>query len=227
LPDGSGVLATSLDGPAANRVERVGLDGSVSTAPPSRETEPKIASPDGTLVVYVGDGGIRIANRDGSNDRLLVKVTTNRTSISGWSPDGQSIAYTLAQFSLGTPQTWIVSRDGSGAHNWTDLPEHGRLAGWSPDGRWMLVLVRGDDNGVGRHYVVADADGSNPRALDGSIDGLVWSPDSRSLVGEAGMTIDSPGGLSTFIVVVDPSGSAATIRIDSPRLLGWDWLPGR
>lgn len=225
LADGSGVLATSYGG--TSRVDRVGLDGSVSSTP-LHETELKIASPDGSQVVYVGDGNIRIANRDGSNDRLLVRVNADETmSITGWSPDGQSIAYNVS--SLGyphTPQTWIVSRDGSGAHAWTDLPEHGWLLGWSPDGSWMLLLVRGDDNGVGRHYVVADADGSSPRGLGQSIDSAAWSPDGRSLIGTAGITVGS-GGRSRFVVVVDPSGSAATVRIDAPWLLGYDWLPGR
>jgi hypothetical protein len=222
LADGSAIVQTSYD-PYDGKTERIGLDGSVRAA--DAETPTTWPSPGGTEVITVDAEGIRISNRDGTNSRVLVQpsIAGGHVAIIGWAPDGQSIAYDdIAPGLLHKGQTWTVRRDGSGARPWAELPEGGRLRGWSADGRWMLVAARTE---AATDYIVAAADGSNPQKLDRSIQPIGWTPSGAWLLAEGGPDQDGRG-LAGQIAIVDPRETDAPATIEAPHLLGYDWRAG-
>ena len=225
VPDGSAIVATAFDLRGGPGTEQIRLDGSVGPAgePP---IVPAFVSPDGREVVRLDDGErIHISNMDGSNDRLLVPDAVGmRGSLVGWAPDGRSIAYRVSAGFL-PATTWRVNRDGSDARPWSGLPGDGMLAGWSPNGQWMLVLVRGDGQQKTNQFVIAAPDGSNPRPLDRGLDGLNWTSNGRWLIGQSGIYPNSRG-LADTIVLVDPEGRIKPVEIEAPGLLGMDWRPG-
>lgn len=223
LADGSGVVATWY---RAQRdvSETILLDGSTGPALPA-PPDPALVSPDGSEVVRVDeDGQLRIAAVDGSSIGILVPVDTAKVRASplGWTPDGRFVAYQLARpFGAHDAATWIVGRDGSDAHRWTEVPEGGLLVGWSADRRWMLVHVTTPD-GSNAHSVVANGDATGARPLDPSLELLEWTRDRRVLLalGDVGAV---GGGIAGSLIVVDPAGVRAPVEIAAPNLLGFDW----
>ena len=225
VSDGSAMVATALDGPGEPSIEQVGLDGSVGPAD-QLPIDPAFVSPDGREVLRLDEQQrIHVSNAGGSIDRLLVADAIGaRGGIVGWSPDGLFIAYRVSTGFL-TSTTWRVNRDGSAARPWSELPEHDVHLGWSPNGQWMLMLVRGDGQQTTSQYIVAAPDGSNPRPLVASVEGLNWSSDGRWLLGERSAAMSGPG-LPSTILVVDPEGRIDPFEIVAPGLLGVSWRTG-
>jgi Tol biopolymer transport system component len=98
-------------------------------------------SPDGKEIVYSGGSELRIAASDGSQSRLLLKVTGVPES-PAWSADGQSIRFLLQ--AKNSAALWDVNSDGSGLRQvfpgWVNHRQGG--GSWTPNGRsfvfWAL-----------------------------------------------------------------------------------------
>jgi dipeptidyl aminopeptidase/acylaminoacyl peptidase len=103
------------------------------------------------------------------------------------SPDGSTIAYTLAQPRAPEEDTiagqrsyselWIVPTDGGSPRALVQRPNSASAPQWSPDGRQVAFLMRGQVN------VVAAA-GGEPHALTtaaGSVSSFQWSPDGQTI----------------------------------------------
>jgi eukaryotic-like serine/threonine-protein kinase len=149
-----GLLASArLSPPAGNHFASIDVDGRNLTIRPDRELAglPRL-SPHGervalTIVSTVsGDADIWV-------DDLLrgtrLRITTSRDlDLSPvWSPDGRQIAYRSGPF--GTSNLSIASADGTGVLNVMPCPGEPCLpTDWSPDGRLLVVNVRGDIWGV-------------------------------------------------------------------------------
>lgn len=83
-------------------------------------------SPDGDRLAYTCGFDICVADADGRNARVLVKVADLATPTGAgasspslgaqsvaWSPDGEFLAYTLARIDGGAPDLWVMRFDGS------------------------------------------------------------------------------------------------------------------
>ncbi len=101
-------------------------------------------SPDGNRIAFtagrLGSGSLSVASRDGSNASRLFELKDFDIVDPCWSPDGQRIIFGRLNRTSESASTWEMMADGSRLRplfpNWHEshLP-----AGWTPDGRLILV----------------------------------------------------------------------------------------
>jgi len=205
-------------------------------------------SPDGNRIAFISghdtEWDVYVMNADGSGQTKL--TTGDGMNIFGepmvgfkpnpWSPDGKRLAFNRTTF-LGPGETegqvktsvqiYVVNPDGSGLEPLTDT--EGFFAGWSPDGKNVL-LMKGADNGEeGLELRVVGADdggekwtlelpGENPQGFP------AWSPDGTLIA----FTADRGGKDVIWIMNADGSGvrpitSGAGEGCDG--LYGTSWSP--
>jgi TolB protein len=145
-------------------------------------------SPDGRYIAFSSDEdgtrNIYVMDADGSNARKLTSTNSeyyqDREPV--WLPDGRIV------YHCGDKDCWsVMNADGSNPHCLTDGPTIGGDPAWSPDGR-SVTFVAGSDPSLFRQsdVYIAEADGSNPRALTHLDEGEeardpAWSPDGRHI----------------------------------------------
>jgi Tol biopolymer transport system component len=153
-------------------------------------------SPDGTRVVYAGNGkpgALYVADASGKHRKLLLegkRVHGNLADVA-WSPDGSKIA-----FDAGSPgHIYVIRPDGTGLRQITHGHEDGGPV-WSPDGKSM-AFDRLDGNSLVIYMMRSS--GGDQRAVTAGAE-PVWSPDGRLLAFES--VDDSP----PRILTVRPTG---------------------
>ena len=103
-----------------------------------------------------------------------------------FSPDGKRIAF-LSGIS-GSPQVWIVSRDGGWPDQITALDDPVGAILWSPNGDWIAVQVA-PGGGLNEQVYVVHPDGTGLRRITegGKTNNHIgdWMPDSKSLLIES------------------------------------------
>jgi Tol biopolymer transport system component/DNA-binding winged helix-turn-helix (wHTH) protein len=96
--------------------------------------------PDGRAIVYSRDGNIRIVQRDGSGDRILIH-TSGDPGWLHWSPDGRRLTYTVEDLQSDAQTLWEARADGSHPHirfpGWSDPPSE-CCGEWTPDGKYFV-----------------------------------------------------------------------------------------
>ena len=139
---------------------------------------PRLAALTGEAVVGAGPDGLRIADLESGDLRVVNPLGEGALLNAVVSPDGQRVAFEAMGGGL-----HVMDRDGS---NRVELGTGHRPA-WSPDGRWVVFMTAEDD---GHTYTAADlvaarADGSARVALTTTPDRLEmnpsWSPDGRTI----------------------------------------------
>ena len=184
-------------------------------------------SPDDSLIAYTKNTmGVFVANPDGSNERQISQAYGLDFAFyrPEWSPDGTKIAFMAGD----QPGYSIVvaGLDGS-AESTVASPVDGEQVYWprfSPDGSMLAYqrLVSSGADGDLVNWVVANADGSNPRQIPVDIypdytQG--WSPDGRYLVG-----YDGSGGVANIVLIDATSGSVRRIESDGTNSVSWQRL---
>ena len=119
------------------------------------------------------------APADGDTDSLidLLAETNGKVEQFQYSPDGSQIAYVSAK--NGSYDVWLMDADGSNARPLTDwYPEQERDPQWSPDGRWISYVSRGDI------FLLATDSSSPPVNISYGHGGASarWAPDGDSIV---------------------------------------------
>jgi Tol biopolymer transport system component len=176
-------------------------------------------SPDGRHIAYRGSGadggGIGVARANGSDDHRLVRCVDYCSALPSWSADGQRLAFE-DQTDPNSPVGIVSSLpDGSDRRL---LVADAQEPAYSPKGS-KLAYVHVDlvPSGAAVTLFVADADGSNPRALTPpstrGVAWLTWSPDGRFLA-----FVDwLPSGDGKIVVVrADGTGEPVVIASDVP-----------
>jgi Tol biopolymer transport system component len=222
LPLGAGLAAAAAVGALLTALVLERLRPSAAQPPVVRSLTDSgrdwfpAASPDGKLVAFVSD-------RDG-RQRIWLKQL----------PDGDETALTSGpddrpRFSSDGSAVLFVRREGDGSSLFRIGVLGGeprRLVGdaydgaWSPDGR-RLAFTREGRDGDRRSWAlyVASADGSDPREIHRSTQGLfewpVWSPDGKRIVCYPRFVGVSSGAWP--LLLVDSSGSGSR-PLDSSSL---------
>ncbi|WP_419864373.1 cell wall-binding repeat-containing protein [Candidatus Poriferisodalis sp.] len=143
-------------------------------------------SPDCRHIVYNNGGALVVADRDGSNGRVLSSGVGISPQEPAWSPDGTKIAFAgwkSTDPAEGTDpyrsHIWTVNSDGSNAVQLTSGAVEDRWPTWSADNR-KLAFGRHNWEPSAWYLVAMDADGRNPVELGrkfGSGAEPAWSPD--------------------------------------------------
>lgn len=131
-----------------------------------------ILSPDEQQIAYEGgDGGLKIKNIDGSNEKLIYapNIQTEDVYLTGWSPDGATILFNDAR----SGYIYRINKDGTSLTKLTK----GGSAKWSPDGKYIAYINNYGNLGIMR----PDGTGQKEifQAKGFSFD---WSPDSEKIV---------------------------------------------
>ncbi|NUO62157.1 MAG: TolB family protein [Gemmatimonadaceae bacterium] len=152
-------------------------------------------SPDGKLLVYVGERGgeydiYRIPAGGGEEERLT--TTPGLDDGPEYSPDGRWIYFNSVR--SGTMQLWRMKPDGSGAEQLTSDGFNNWFPHVSPDGKWIVFIsfppeVSPSDHPFYKHVMLRlmPASGGTPRAIaylyggQGTINVPSWSPDSKKI----------------------------------------------
>jgi len=100
-----------------------------------------VFSPDGKQIAYLNGTSLWIMDANGSNAHLLAVLPGNPYWIA-WSPDGQTLRFTLTQIlSRAANSIWEISSDGRNLHellpNWTH-PASQCCGSWTSDGRYFI-----------------------------------------------------------------------------------------
>lgn len=122
--------------------------------------------------------GVVSVRADGTGRRLIARNGTDP----GYSPDGRRIAF------LRSHRLWVAQADGKHARPVTPRGWLASEYAWSPGGT-RLAFVRDSKTTVKRALFTVKPDGSGPRRLAVSIQGLrlypgAWSPNGKAIVYE-------------------------------------------
>jgi Tol biopolymer transport system component/DNA-binding winged helix-turn-helix (wHTH) protein len=107
--------------------------------------EEAIWTPDGRRVVYTRASEIRIARRDGREDRLLI-ATPGKPHMLRWSPDARRLSYTVADLRTSARSLWEAHANGREARvRVPSTDPRGVCCGsWTPDGRHFIYSASTD-----------------------------------------------------------------------------------
>jgi DNA-binding winged helix-turn-helix (wHTH) protein/Tol biopolymer transport system component len=148
-PDGQELLITASEsagvGPDPLWAVRI-ADGSSRRIGDLSVTEARY-SPDGSRIAFtaggvLAPGSLSVASGDGSHPKLLLQLKGLAIVAPCWSADGRRIAFGQLNQASQFGSTWEIMADGSRVRRlFPDWHESHLPAGWTPDGR--LVLVSG------------------------------------------------------------------------------------
>ncbi|HEX5387936.1 MAG TPA: S9 family peptidase [Gemmatimonadales bacterium] len=101
------------------------------------------------------------------------------------SPDGKSVAFTITTPSLeqnkNVGRIWLVGADGANAREATNIQGSEHAPRWSPDGRVLAFLAKGDSNDQVWRMPAPGGTPTRVTAVPTGISDFYWSPDGRAL----------------------------------------------
>lgn len=199
-PDGQWIVFND----AGNNIRKTKSDGSSSDGLGVRGWG-CAWSPDGSLIAYRGDTGLRTMEPDGAGQ---TDVTTFPPSDDNptWSPDSKRLAFDRFDTNIGDHEIFAIDLDGSNLTRLTTHPGMDMEPNWSPDGSKIVFVSDRDDGWVDLYAM--DADGSHVTQLTDDTEtdeNPRWSPDGRQIAFVKHIAAQSPE-----IYVMNADGSSPT-----------------
>ena len=204
-------------------------------------------SPDGHSIAFLRGAEVRLIDTDGSGERVL--AVGSAASDPAWSPDGTKIVFgafnssgtsaTIFVLNVTTPGAPTPLIGGDGANSGDALfPARPQ---WSPDGRRISFIRRGDWYSIATQFYIMNADGSDPRPLELSgppcngaedcpyllgppSEHHAWSPDGSSIAAPLSIYYPPDGSHALALTVFDASGANPRIHFAEPRQDGFSYL---
>jgi dipeptidyl aminopeptidase/acylaminoacyl peptidase len=211
-PDGRRVLRKVFHRAEFELVVEERATGRVLARHRSRDTQVSPAwRPDGAAIAFLADRGgderyrLHLLELADGRARRLPAPPTAAASPLRWSPDGERIAYLVAERRAG-PRRLVAVRPGrSGAVQL--LADAAPLAdfAWSPDGRSVAAVGRASPGTL----VIAHLAGGARRVRvepGGEVREAAWSPDGRSLL------VTARGHAAEHFALVEADAAAGTLR---------------
>lgn len=154
-------------------------------------------------------------NVDGSDERRLIKESTNTSEGANWSADGRHIVFSRKPGELGA-DVFIADADGSNEKRLTNEHEKNIYNGspsFSPDGKWIAFY---SDDTKSAALVVMDVEGNQRRTVlaEGYNWYPKWSPDSQWLTYTA--KVDDVGNIDVFAIKVS-GDEPPVLLVGSPK----------
>ncbi len=208
-PDGTQVYL-KVDSLGNAHIARVHVSGKNEIIPVTEFTYDLSANPDNHSFIFTFSRGLSqgselwLAKQNGNVVEQLYADPFNYISFAHYSPNGSQIAFikipdTQTPFPVGElwviPSTVAQGADGSNARKVADADAgHGYAASWSPDGKWIALVVRenpGDERAnqaaealISNIYVVEVESGTLKQIThleNGRVETPYWSPDGNTL----------------------------------------------
>jgi TolB protein len=180
-------------------------------------------SPDGKRLALVQP------NHEGESDIVLLNPGTMRgrqlTGNSGintepaWSPSGSQIAFTSDR--SGTPQLYLMEKDGSNVRRLTLEGAYNASPAWSPDGSMLAYVSRMDGRFNLFLYKLAEGKAYQVTRGMASSESPAWSPDGRWIA------FASDQDNKRQLYVVNPSGTMLRKVLDLPHCQSPQWTRSR
>lgn len=188
----------------------------VWTVPPLPDLgEPGVADVDDILVAGSTDGVGDLFAIDAETGEVTNLTADRDDQLSpAWSPDHTRIAFASDIADPGNLDIFVMNRDGSGLSQLTSHPEGESRPTWSPDGSQIAFESPGG-------IWVVNADGSNPRPIEGTSGGYPsWSPDGSLIAFTDGaMNVVAPDGSGLRTLVPGRYSSEVRWSPDGSKLL--------
>jgi eukaryotic-like serine/threonine-protein kinase len=145
-----------------------------------------IWSPDGRQVAFEsrreGMAGIFLQRSDGTGvpERLTTELSAERHRPESWSPDGKTLAFSVAKNASDSGVSTITVAERK-SELFVDLPASNQFhAAFSPDSRWLAYVS--DESGKRQVYVQPfPRTGAKYQVSREGADAPVWSPDGKEL----------------------------------------------
>lgn len=186
-PDGTTILYDQFrPGEGYSSIWKVDVATGAVTRLKTFATQPSY-SPDGSMIVFSGSNGTRIARADGSNELTISGLGGNPD----WSPDGTHIA-------VGDGAITVMRADGTDPQTVVDI-EHESYwePSWSPDG--TQIAFGGGEYGTYMHRVNLDGSAFRRVRLEGVVPNGGWEWSLQP-------TDNVPGDDTPLVELHDPDG---------------------
>lgn len=191
------------------------IDVEPYTTAEGRQTMPSFA-PDGRSLVYIWDGPGRgnfdlyVAAAPGAEPRRLTTAPENDVS-PAWSPDGREIAFLRA---IDAESSRLMLLDTASGKERALIALRGwhspatRNLDWSPDGKWLAVILRKEGRRYGYPHLYSPASGEMRSIMDLADDAEylqpAFSPDGRRLA----FVRDDQTTATLYVQRLTPGGGA-------------------
>ena len=189
-------------------------------------------SPDGQQIVFLrqssseGNAKLIIAHADGTNERVLAALPLPGYASPSWSPDGKSIASTVADPGSQNVGRLVVLNPANGKEKTIYAAAAGlQKATWMPDGQHLLFIFHDITSDWSGQIGEVPASGGKLHRITNDLSSysnltLAVTRDGKQLI-----AIQSTPDTGVYTMSAEANGSSAAKQVDNHGDINVGWLP--